>query len=118
MSKMKTVTTALATFTLLTGVSFSSLAMDKYVESSLIEVCKTAKSNKILKFTQTTKHYRLKNKTVAMKVMCNGDDIIDFAEKHGAYKTAKKLKKSIRHLGNVDITDVAKVEKINVNFKE
>jgi len=118
MSKMKAITTALATFTLLSGVTFSSLAMDKYVESSLIEVCKAAKSNKVTKFIKTTRYYHLKNKTVAMKVMCNGDDIIDFAEKHGAYKTAKRLKKSIRHLGNVNITDVAANSKINVNFAE
>jgi len=115
MSKMKTVVTALATFTLLTGATFSSLAMDKYVESSLVEVCKAAKSNKVLKFIKTTKSFHLKNKTIAMKVMCNGDDIIAFAEKHGAYKTAGKLKTS---LGKVNITDVAAINKINVTFAE
>ena len=47
--------------------------------------------------------------------MCNGDDIITFAEKKGATKTAAQLQKS---LGDVSITDVARIEKINVTFTE
>ena len=115
MNKINTMAAALTTFTLLSGVTLSSLAMDNYVESSLIEVCKSVKENNVLKFNQTTKSYRLKNKTVATKVMCNGDHIIDFAEKHGAFKTAAKLKKSI---GNVNITDIAANNKLNVTFQE
>jgi len=112
--KFNTVITTLTTFIMLIGTAYSSLNMDKYVESSLIEVCKSVKKNDVLMFNKTTKFYRLKNKTVANNVMCNGEDIIDFAEKHGAYKIAVKLKSSI---GNMQITDIAANSKLNVTFE-
>ena len=76
-------------------------------------VCKAAKSNSTLKLIQTNKSYHLKTKTVALKVMCNGEDLISFAESNGAYKTAEKLQNSI---GNVTITDLAALSKVNVTF--
>ena len=91
------------------------MAMDVKVEKTLIDVCKAAKSNNVYRYKNTLKSYHLKERTVALKVMCNGDDIIDFAEKYGANKTAAKLQRSI---GGVSITDVAKLEKINVTFEE
>ncbi|HBY86192.1 MAG TPA: hypothetical protein DEO86_09975, partial [Colwellia sp.] len=51
--------------------------------------------------------------TVALKLMCNGEDVISFAESNGADKTAAKLQNSI---GNVEITDVAALSKVNVTF--
>lgn len=117
MNKIKSVTTALITFSVLSVASFSSLAMDNYVEKSLIEVCKASISNSQIKFNSTAKSYNLKYKTIASKVMCNGDDIINFAQKHGSYKTAAKLEKSLNS-GNVSITDVAALNKINVEFVE
>ena len=98
------------------SVSFSSSAMDKYVENALIDVCKASTTNSVNKFNQIAKSYRLKSKTVAMKVMCNGDDISDFARKHGSYKVAAKLERSMK--SQVSITDVAALDKINVNFIE
>lgn len=116
MNKVKTTTLAAITSSvLLAGVSFNSLAMDKYVETALIDVCKSAMSNKVHRFTKTAKSYNLRDKTIALKVMCNGDDIISFAEKHGADKTAAKLQRSV---GGVSIIDVAAVNKMNVNFTE
>jgi hypothetical protein len=88
--------------------------MDKYIESALINVCKSTLSNNVLKYRRTAKHYNFIDKAIAQKVMCNGRNIIDFAQDHGAYKTAARLKRSIsRH---VTITDIAMVEKLNVNF--
>ncbi|MDG1752641.1 MAG: DUF3718 domain-containing protein [Thalassotalea sp.] len=104
------------TFSLLAGASFTSSAMDKYVEQSLIEVCKASTTNSTLKFNKTMKSFHLNNKAVANKVMCNGDDITDFARSHGSYKVAAKLEKSLN--GDVSITDVAALSKINVNFVE
>ena len=86
-----------------------------YTDAALVDVCKSAQSNKVYKLKSVMKSYRLQDKTVALKVMCNGDDIITFAEKNGATKTADKLQKSI---GNVSITDVAVIDKINVTFTE
>jgi hypothetical protein len=114
MNKFKSLTTTIMTLSLLSAASFSSNAMDKRTELALIDVCKSTLSNNIIKYKKATNSYNLRDKTVALKVMCNGDDIIDFAQKHGAYKTAARLERSIS--GNVSITDVAKVEKMNVNF--
>jgi hypothetical protein len=82
----------------------ASAAMSTYMETALVDSCKAALSNKNLRLSNTLKGYRLKEKTVAMKVVCNGDDIITFAEKHGADKTAARLSKS---LGTASIEDIA-----------
>ncbi len=114
MNKLKSLTVVAATFTLLSSISFSSNAMNRHVESALIDICKSAISKTAYKYRETAKSYNLRDKTVALKVVCNGSDIIDFAQMHGAYKTAARLERSIS--GHVDIIDVAKVEKLKVNF--
>ncbi len=91
----------------------SQAAMTPYMENALIEVCKAAKSNSLLKLDSTTQEYHLKNKTIALKLMCNGEDVISFAESNGADKTAARLQRS---LGNVSITDVAALSKVKVTF--
>ena len=116
MTKLKTTLIALAvTAPALAFALPSQAAMSPYMKTALVDVCKAAMSNKTLKLTNTTKSYHLKDKTIALKVMCNGTDIISFAERHGADKTAAKLQRSI---GNVSIIDTAAVEKLNVNFTE
>jgi hypothetical protein len=79
-----------------------------YIDTALVEVCKAAQSNKIFKLKSAIKSNRLHYKIVALKVMCNGGDIITFAEKNGATKTVYKLQKS---LGNISITNLAVIEK-------
>lgn len=101
--------------TCLMAASFNSYAMDKYIESALIDVCKSVRSDNVLKFRNTAKSYNLKDKTIALKVMCNGDDIITFAENNNANRTAARLQKS---LGSVNITDVASLTKMSVTFSE
>ncbi|WP_440874587.1 DUF3718 domain-containing protein [Thalassotalea sp. PLHSN55] len=114
MKTVKATTLAVITSALcLAGTSFTSSAMDEYVESALINVCKSAMSNSVIRYNKTIKGYRLKNKTVALKVMCNGDDIITFAEKHNADKTAARMSKA---LGQVQISDLALVQKQSVTF--
>lgn len=117
-SKMKTLkllATATITCSMLSLASFSSHAMDKYIETALIDVCKSSLTNSVARFNKTVKSYNLPVKTVALKVVCNGDDITTFAEKYGANKTAARLERSIK--SRVDIIDVAAIEKINVNFQ-
>lgn len=115
MKTIKTSLIALATAPIILLSLPSQAAMSPYVEKALVDVCKAAKSNKIYRFNATTKSYHLNDKTIALKVMCNGDDIISFAENHGTYKTAAKLQKS---LGNVKIIDTAAVTKLPVTFTE
>lgn len=84
-----------------------------HIESALVDICEAAQSNRVYKLKSTIKSYGLKDKTVALKVMCNGDDIITFSEKNGALKTAAKLKRSVSGGYNNDltITDLAVSEK-------
>ncbi|MEW6989948.1 DUF3718 domain-containing protein [Colwelliaceae bacterium 6441] len=114
MNKVKPFT-AIA-FIFFTGASFSSLAMDKYIEEALIDICKVSTKNSIIKFHKAVRSYRLKDRTVATKVVCNGENISDFARNRGSFKVAAKLEKSVK--GTVSITDVAAISKINVNFVE
>jgi len=116
MTKFKTTLIALATAVPVLAFSLpSQAAMSPYMKTALVDVCKAAMSDKVYKLNNTTKAYNLKDKTVALKVMCNGDDIINFAEKHGADRTAARLQKSI---GNVSIIDTAATAKLNVTFTE
>ena len=113
MNKVIKTTLSLTTGLVLTVAANTSFAMDPLVEKALVDTCKSTLSNSPLKMSKTIKSYRLDEKTVALKVMCNGEDIIAFAETHGADRTADRLNKAI---GGVDIIDVAKLEKVNVNF--
>lgn len=90
-------------------------SMSSYMEGALIDVCKAAQSNNIIRFHNTVDGYRLKTKTVALKVVCNGENISEFAANHGANKTADRLNNS---LGDVSIEDVAlnESDKLYVNF--
>lgn len=116
MTTIKTTLIALATAVPALAFSISSQATTtEYMDSALVEVCKATQSNKVYKLKSVLKSHRLQGKAVALKVMCNGDDIVTFAEKSGATKTAYKLQESI---GDVSITDVAAISKINVTFTE
>lgn len=116
MKSLKVITLAFAVALPLLAISLpSQAAMTPYIETALIDVCKAAKTNQVHRFNKTMKSYNLKDKTVALKVMCNGSDIISYAERNGATETAAKLQESI---GNVQITDMAALSKINVTFKE
>ncbi|KGJ99692.1 DUF3718 domain-containing protein [Thalassotalea sp. ND16A] len=95
--------------------SIQAAGMSSYMENALIDVCKAAKSNNTIRFSYTVKSYRLKTQTVALKVVCNGENISEFAANHGANKTADRLNEA---LGDVSIEDVAlnDSEKLYVNF--
>lgn len=107
--------TLLLTSALFVTTTVSANSMTPHIENALIDVCKAAKSNNTIRFTNTVKEYRLKTKTVALKVVCNGENISDFAATHGAYKTSDKLNQS---MGNVSLEDVAlnSNNKFYVNF--
>ena len=93
--------------------STSHAAMDPRVEQALVNVCKSVTTNKVYQYKKTAKSYHLRDKTIALKVVCNGQDIISFAESYGANKTAAKLQQS---LGTTNIIDIAATEKLEVNF--
>lgn len=116
MATLKTALITLTTSFSVLALSFpSQAAMDHHIEEALITICKSVTSNKVYQYQKTAKSYNLKNKTIALKVVCNGQDIISFAESHGADKTAAKLQKSI---GSTSIIDTAAAEKLHVTFTE
>jgi len=116
---MTTLKTALIAITIAAPVAAYSLpsqaAMHPNIEEALIKVCKSVTTNNVYKYKKIAKSYHLKDKTVALKVVCNGQDIISFAESYGADKTAGKLQKS---LGQTNIIDLASTESFQVNFTE
>lgn len=105
---------ATITCSIIATASFSSLAMDERIETALIDVCKSTLTNSLSKLRHTAKSYNLKENTIALKVMCNGEDIIAFAQAHGSTKVAERLERSIS--SNVNIIDIANIKKTNVNF--
>jgi hypothetical protein len=86
-----------------------------YVEQDLVSICKVAAQDKVRKMNQLIKGIRLNHKLVALKVVCNGKDIISFAEHFGAKNTTAKLS---RNIGNVKVTDLAFIDhgKYHVTF--
>ncbi len=117
MNTYKTLVTSVAAALLLGSIANVNAGspMSSYMENALVDVCKSAQSNNTIRFSKAVDSYRLKTKTVALKVVCNGENIADFAANSGALKTADRLNKSI---GDVSIEDVAlnNSDKIYVNF--
>ncbi|MDG1731360.1 MAG: DUF3718 domain-containing protein [Thalassotalea sp.] len=103
LTKITTVALASATLFMASG---ASAAMSNYMEGALIEVCKSAQKDSVMNLRKTIKSHRLNEKTVAMGLVCNGEDVISFAENSGAFKTANHLEKKI---GGADIVDLAQV---------
>lgn len=115
MTKLKTTLIALVTTVPVLAFSLPSQAMDPTLEKALVKMCKAAASNTPIRLKNSIDAYRLTDRNVALNVMCNGDDIISFAENHGADRTAAKLQRS---LGNVSIIDTAAITKLSVTFTE
>ena len=116
MNKFKTTALAIATTLPLLFLSTASqAAMTPSLEKALVKICVAAASNKPIQLKNAIDNYRLTEHDVALNVMCNNTDIIDFADQRGATKTAGLLQ---RRIGKVEIVDVAAISKINVNFEE
>jgi hypothetical protein len=116
MRKFKTTILMLTAFLPLTLISTNShAAMDPTLERALVKICKAAASDVPVKMKNAISGYNLTESNVALNVMCNNQDIISYAGKHNATKTTARLQRS---LGQVSITDVAALSKLNVTFKE
>ncbi|MEW6982249.1 DUF3718 domain-containing protein [Colwelliaceae bacterium 6471] len=115
MNKIQATSLAIIALPLLLVTTSSQASMDPTLEKALVKICKAASSNIPLKLKDSISDYHLTERKVALNVMCNGNDIISFAEQHYADKTANRLKRSV---GQVSISDVAAISNINVTFKE
>lgn len=107
---------------ILTAMSFATIVlmaqpvvagevMEPKIRIALENTCKAAISDSGLKLRHTLKSFRLKAKEVALKVNCNGTDIISFAEQNGAENTASYLASKI---GNVSVSEIAMSKKLSV----
>lgn len=100
------------------GFSVNAVAESTYipshVEEGLIKICKTAAQDKLSRMNDTIKEFNLRHKTVALNVVCNGKDIISFAEHYGANKTTARLSSSV---GTVEVTDIAAISQLNYDVK-
>jgi len=116
MKKMILPFTASIIFTAFSSsVVAESMHIPLYVEQDLVSICKVAAQDKVRKMNKLIKGIRLNHKVVALKVVCNGSDIISFAEQFGAKNTTAKLSRSI---GKVEVTDLAFIDhgKYHVTF--
>lgn len=113
MNKLTRSTASASLGLLLLAVSSTSYALDRQVEVALVKVCKSAITDKPISMKNAMDNYNLNTRDVALNVMCNGQDIISFAESYGANKVASRLERSV---GGVSITDVAQLNKVNVTF--
>ena len=97
-------------------VTAESYYIPSYLEAGLISICKNAANDKVLKMTRSIDEFRLNEKFVALNVVCNGKDIISFADSYGAKKTTARLNNS---LGTVEVTDIAAMReyKYDVTFE-
>lgn len=67
--------------------SSQALAMDDYLEQTLVSFCESTMNNDRLQLNRDIKKHHFDHKTVAMKVMCNGQTIMSFAEQYNADRT-------------------------------
>ncbi len=80
------------------------------VEKGLVKVCKTAAKDQLHQMHSTMKKHDWSYRLMSLNVMCNGQDLISFAEQYGAKKTTAKLIKSI---GSISVTDLASTRQYN-----
>ncbi|TLU61795.1 DUF3718 domain-containing protein [Thalassotalea litorea] len=92
-------------------------AYSSYMETALVDTCKAAMSDSTYKLRQTLGEYNLKAKTVALGLVCNGEDVITFATNRGANNTADYMNEK---LDGASITDLAATEQVTyeVTFED
>ncbi|QLE84867.1 MULTISPECIES: DUF3718 domain-containing protein [Shewanella] len=83
----------------------ANAAMSPQLESTLVAVCKAGASNKIYKFNDTMKEYRINKNRIFPRLVCNGQSYHQFALDNGADKTAKRIARYVK--GSVTIKDIA-----------
>lgn len=110
---MQTVTKIVAIAAASIAISFNVNAaptkLTQAQEATLVKICKSATHKSPLRFIHTLRRNHLRTKTVAENVVCNGQEIAEFALNHGATKVANRLYRSMGVRGRVTIQDIAKL---------
>lgn len=94
----------LAALALSNQVMAENTYLSPTVEKGLIKVCKTAAKDQLHQMYLTMKKQDWSYRQMSLNVMCNGEDLISFAESYGATKTTARLTRS---LGTIKVTDIA-----------
>lgn len=102
MKKLLTTLTAAGLLSVTASVQ-SAPMMTSYMEGALISVCKSTLTNSPAKYRKTLKEYRLKQNTVAKKLMCNGEDVGSFAATHGAERVSDMIRRYQTHVNIIDL---------------
>ncbi|GGW76458.1 DUF3718 domain-containing protein [Alteromonas halophila] len=91
------ITTIVKTGAVLTTLAFSShaLAVDPYVENMLIGFCKASMRNDVLALHRSIRSHRMDYVTVADKVVCNSQPIMNFAMQYGAVDTYRSFERRL-----------------------
>lgn len=105
---MKAITKLVAIIATTLAFNASAAPMSTHMENALVDICKASITKSLGQFNKTVRSYNLDTKKVAKGVVCNGDDIADFAEKYGATKIADRLNRSV---GVVTISELARNNK-------
>ncbi len=68
------------------SLSTQGFAMDPYVENMLIGFCKATMNNDVIALNRSMRSHRMNYVTVADKVVCNSQSIMDFAMQYDEVK--------------------------------
>jgi len=94
------------------GVAVPAAANDyvnnSYIHQALVQVCSETADDDRLGLHNTLKAYRISKQTAVEKVVCNGQQLMDFARANQAIKVSAMLQPyADRIKGRVTIQDVA-----------
>mgnify|MGYP006195108923 FL=1 len=108
MKKLMLVAVSLATASMAVAVSAGEYTFDRYTENALVSICTDTADDDRFGLTKTLKAYRVSKQTAVEKVVCNGQELMDFARANQAIKVTAMLQPyEDRIKGTVTIKDVA-----------
>ena len=81
---------------------------DSYIQNALVEICTETSVDDRVALKKTLGHYRISKQNAVEKVVCNGQQLTDFARANQAVKISAMLQPyEDRIKGRVTIKDVA-----------
>lgn len=101
---------SLASASVAIPASANDYAISSYIRTALVQVCSDTADDDRLGLHKTLKAYRISKQDAVEKVVCNGQQLTDFARANQAVKVAAMLKPyEDRIKGRVTIQDVSAV---------
>ena len=108
MKKLILAAVSLATASMAVQAGTDDYALDRYTEKALVQVCSNTADDDRLGLNKTLKSYRISKQAAVEKVICNGQELMDFARANQAINVTAMLQPyEDRIKGTVTIKDVA-----------